>query len=92
MKIREGGDEPDIFGEYPAAWVEKAKNLQEIWDWLFKNYNGSKFAIIFDATKDEYQELTATPVYFLDCVFNELLEYMGIDKAKEWIAKKEGKR
>ena len=35
--------------------------------------------------KDEFEELDReTPIYFLDTIFDEFLEYVGEDDVKEW--------
>lgn len=90
MKARES-DEQDRFGEYPCCWISgKDANPQNIYEWLHRNYQGYKFAILFDCTKDEFEEPEKeTPVYFLDTFFDEVLAYIGIDKVKEWINKRE---
>jgi hypothetical protein len=39
--------------------------------------------------KDEFEELDReTPVYFLDTIFDEFLEYVGEDDVKEWLKRK----
>lgn len=74
MKVIDSG-EPDRFGEYPIIF--KSANVKQINEWLFDHYQGYKFAIIFDTTKDEYEEMDEAYVYFLDGVLNEAAEYVG---------------
>lgn len=90
MKIRED-DEQDRFGEYPCCWVSgKDACPQNIQEWLYRHCQGYKFAILFDCTKDEFEEPEKeTPVYFLDTIFDEFLDYIGSDKIKEWMKRRE---
>ena len=90
MKVMEN-EKQDGFGGYPCCWVSgKDSCPQNIQEWLYRNYQGYKFAILFDCTKDEFEEPEKeTPVYFLDTLFDEFLEYIGMDKVKEWLQEKE---
>ena len=68
-------DNIDRHGRCPLIF-SGAKNLKEIHEYLWKNYYGYKFAILFDETKDEYEEYDSKIyVYFLDEVAEELAEY-----------------
>ena len=80
MKIKEE-ERQDKYGEYPACWVKSA-DLTRLQEWLFNNFNGYKFAVVFDCMKDEYEEAKEMPVYFLDCVSKELIAYAGKDAIK----------
>lgn len=73
-------------GEYPAAWVLKSADFRKLQDYLFSTGQGYKFAIIFDCTKDEYEELEEVPVYYLDTVFEELIDYCGVERAERLLA------
>lgn len=83
MKIKET-DRPDRFGIYPCCWVSgKDACPQSIQEWLYTHYQGYKFAIIFDCTKDEYEEVKEVPIYFLDTLLKETVNYIGIDEVKQ---------
>lgn len=83
MKIKER-DEPDIFGVYPCCWVSgKDACPQNIHEWLFRHYQGYKLAIIFDCTKDVFEDIKETPVYIISDVFEEIVEYIGINEAEK---------
>lgn len=87
MKIKET-NEPDRFGIYPCCWVTgKDACPQNVQEWLFKHYQGYKFAVIFDCTKEEYETEKETPVYFLDELFDEIVEYIGVDDVKKRLDK-----
>lgn len=82
MKIKEK-DEPDIYGVYPCCWVSgKDAYPQKIHEWLFKHYQGCKFAIVFDCTKDAFEDIKETPIYFIEDVLMEIVDYMGIDEVE----------
>jgi len=89
MKISEK-ETMDRYGVYPCCWVSgKDATPQNLHEWLFNHYQGYKFMVMFDCTKDEFEEPDKeTPVYFLDTVLEEILEYAGVDKIKEWIQSK----
>ena len=68
----------DKYGKYPIVF-KGAKNLREVHDYLWKNYYGYKFAILFDETKDEYEDYgTSILVYFLDEILDEAAEYANV--------------
>ena len=55
--------------------VFKNVRISEIHEWLWNNYQDYKFCIIFDETKDEYEEMKEAYVYFLDGVLTEVESY-----------------
>lgn len=71
---------------YPI-WIKgKDANPQKIQEALYSKYGGQgyKFAIIFDCSKDEYEETEVeTPVYFLDDILNEVIHYCGVEEVKK---------
>lgn len=75
MKVIE--DTEDRYGGYPIIF-EGAKNLEQIHEWLYQNYQGYKFVFMFDETKDEFEPIgKRIYVYFLDGIEKELNAYMG---------------
>lgn len=75
MKVIDNDSTQDRYGKYPIVF-KGAKNLREVHDYLWRHYNGYKFAIIFDETKDEYEDYgTSILVYFLDEILDEAAEY-----------------
>lgn len=73
MKIKT--DIPDRYGRYPLR-VSGMKSLKELHEYLWHNYQGYKFAIVFDESKDEFEELEpGVLVYFLDEIVEEVAEY-----------------
>jgi len=65
----------DRFGNYPIIF--KSCTPKQIHEWLFDHYQGYKFAIVFDETKDEYEEMGEYFVYFLDGILAEAADYSG---------------
>lgn len=88
MKIDKSEREDKRMGEYPAIWISNSKDLQRIYEVLFNMYQGYKFCIMIDTTHDEYEDLGSIPVHFADCAFTEVLEYIGLERVKEWIKQK----
>lgn len=83
MKIKER-DVTDIFGTYPCCWVSgKDACPQNIHEWLFKHYQGYKLAIILDCTKDAFEDIKETPVYFIDDILKEIIDYIGIKEVEK---------
>ena len=92
MKVYED-EETDRYGSYPIWISGKDANPQKIQDELFRRYGGDgyKFAIVFDCSGDEWEEPDKkTPVYFLDDIFEEMINYIGIEKARELLDKYAG--
>ena len=76
-------DVNDRYGRCPLIF-SGAKNLKEIHAYLWKNYFGYKFAIVFDETKDEFEELDSKIyVYFLDEIAEELAVYANYELVKK---------
>ncbi len=76
-------DLQDRNGKYPLR-VTGMKNLNELHEYLYKNYWGSKFAIVFDETKDEYEPLEKEVfVYFLDEIVEEVASYADCEIRKK---------
>lgn len=69
---------------------------QKIHDALWKNGlcgEGYKFAMVFDESKDEYEEPPKeTELYFLDDLLEEVVEYMGADKVRKLLDEKYKRR
>lgn len=65
----------DRYGNCPIIF--KSCTPKQIHEWLFDHYQGYKFAIVFDETKDEYEEMSEYFVYFLDCILTEAADYSG---------------
>lgn len=74
MKVIEDAG-ADRFGKYPIIF--KSAKINEIHDYLFAHYQGYKFAIIFDETKDEWEPQEEVYVYFLDEILEEAASYAG---------------
>lgn len=93
MKVNET-EKPDRYGTYPCCRVSgKDANPQNIHEWLYRNYEGYKFAIIFDCTKDEWEEPDKeTPVYFLDTILDEVISYCGVDEVRKRLEKYEDEK
>lgn len=82
MRVIEGIE--DKFGRCPLR-VTGLKNLAELHEYLWHNYNGFKFAIVFDETKDEYEEYDKEIlVYFLDELAGELASYADLNFTKKY--------
>lgn len=84
MKVFED-EKTDRFGNYPIWISGKDANPQKIYEELYSRYGGQgfKFAIIFDCSKEEWEEPEKeTPVYFLDTVLDELISYCGIEEVR----------
>lgn len=72
----------DRYGRYPMH-VTGMKNLKELHEYLFNNYQGFKFAIVFDETHDEFEELEpGILVYFLDEIAEEVAAYADCEIVK----------
>ena len=74
MKVIDEGSS-DRFGKFPIIF--KNASIAQIHEWLFNHYQGYKFAIVFDETKDEYEEYDGAYVYFLDTILDEASDYAG---------------
>lgn len=85
MKVSEY-EKTDRFGIYPALWIKgKDANPQKIYEALWSRYGGQgyKFAIVFDCSKDEWEDLEKeTPVYFLDEILEEAIDYCGLEEVR----------
>ncbi len=84
MKVNESEKE-DRFGIYPCCRVSSKDAIpQNIHEWLYRHHEGFKFAIVFDCTKDEWEESDKeTPVYFLDSILDEVISYCGVDAVRK---------
>lgn len=96
MKVKDGDDFHDIWGRYPIRF-SKVRNLREVHDWLWKHYQGHKFAIMFDESKDEYEDFgTEIYVYFLSDIAADAALEIGMklvydDRiSTEWIEDENG--
>ncbi len=85
MKVYED-EKKDRFGIYPALWIEgRGANPQKIYEELWERYGGQgyKFAIVFDCSKDEWEDPEKkTPVYFLDTILEEIISYRGLEEVR----------
>ena len=85
MKICED-EKADRFGIYPALRIKgKDANPQKIYEELWGKYGGQgyKFAIVFDCSKDEWEDPEKeTPVYFLDTILDEIISYCGLEEIR----------
>ena len=76
----------DRLGNYPAMWIKgKDANPQKIHEELWGRYGGQgyKFVIVFDCSKDEWENPEKeTPVYFLDTILDEIINYCGLEEVK----------
>lgn len=88
-------EKKDRYGRYPI-WIKgKDANPQKIQEALYSRYGGQgyKFAIIFDCSKDEYEEPEVeTPVYFLDDILDEVINYCGVEAVKKELERMENER
>lgn len=45
-----------------------------------------KFCIVFDCMADEWEEPDKeTPVYFMDSIEDEIMEYIGEERVRRWL-------
>lgn len=73
MKVIEGTE--DRIGRYPIIF-KSAKDLREVYDYLFHHYQGYKFCILMDTMNDEWEDYGKDiTVYFLDEVLEEAACY-----------------
>ena len=79
MAIKENSDYQDRYGRYPVLTCSKSTKLGDIHDKLWSMFPGEgyKFCIVFDESKDEYQDMNELDVLFLDEVKEEVLAYGG---------------
>ena len=86
----------DKYGNAPFAYVSgNDATPQRIFNKIWGQNGGAgyKFAIIIDVSHDEYEEPEKeTPIYYLDELFTEMCEYIGIKYAKEKIDELASKR
>ncbi len=79
----------DKYGITPFAYVSgNDATPQRIFDKIWEQNGGAgyKFAIIIDVSHDEYETPEKeTPIYYLDDLFTEMCEYIGVKYAKEKI-------
>jgi len=83
MKVIE--DKQDRFGNFPI-WFN-SYNLKDISEWLYSRYNGFKFAIVIDVSKDSDGDVLEKPlpVYFLGDIAEEVAQEVD----KKLVDKKE---
>lgn len=74
MKVIEDSDH-DRLGRYPLIF-KGAKDIREVYEWLFHHYQGYKFGIVIDVSHDEWEDLGKDIyVYFLDDILEEAAHY-----------------
>lgn len=81
------------YGETPAAYITGSDATpQKIHDVIWENGLGGmgyKFAIMFDASRDEYEEPgKETELYFLDDLLEEVIEYVGVERVRQLLDEK----
>lgn len=81
------------YGETPAAYITGSDATpQKIHDALWRNGlggEGYKFAMVFDTSKDEYEEPgKETELYFLDDLLEEVIEYVGVERVIQLLDEK----
>lgn len=84
MKVNQE-EKADRYGIYPHIRVSgKDANPKSIHEWLYSHGGcGYKFVMIFDCMADEWQEPEKEyPIYHMDTVDDEIMEYM-IDREEE---------
>ena len=83
MKVIE--DKQDRFGNFPI-WFN-SYNLKDISEWLYSRYNGFKFAIVIDVSKDSDGDVLEKPlpVYFM----GDIAEEVAQEADKKLVDKKE---
>lgn len=69
MKVIDDGRE-DSFGK-PCIIFPKNAKIQDIYEYLHKNYFGYKFCIVIDCMHDEYEELGNICVNFFGDMADE---------------------
>lgn len=90
MKVNQE-EKTDKYGIYPHIRVSgKDANPQNIHEWLYNHGGyGYKFVLIFDCTADEFEAPEKeTPVYHMDAIDNEIMEYIGVERVKQWLKQK----
>ena len=90
MKVNQE-EKTDRYGIYPHIRVSgKDANPQRIHEWLYNNGGyGYKFVMIFDCMADEWQELEKEyPIYHMDEIDDEIMEYIGVERVKQWLKRK----
>lgn len=90
MKVNQE-EKVDRYGIYPHIRVSgKDANPQNIHEWLYSHYGtGYKFVMIFDCTADEWEEPEKEyPVYHMDAIDEEIMEYIGTERVKQWFKRK----
>lgn len=94
MKFKQNEDcKQDIYGRTPAAYITGSDATpQKIHDAIWKNGlsgAGYKFAMVFDESKDEYDDPPKeTELYFLDDILEEVIEYVGAERVRELLDEK----
>lgn len=81
MKIKDiCGVETDKHGQDIAALVS-GKDFKELFEWLWNKYGGQgyKFVMVFDVSAEEYCDPDELPLYFMDCVINEVAHYSDVE-------------
>lgn len=95
MKFRQNNDcKNDRYGRTPVAYISGSDATpQKIHDAIWNNGLGGcgyKFAVVIDESVDEYEPLEKeTELYFLDDILEEVCEYAGVERVKEWLKRKE---
>lgn len=83
MRVIDDG-KTDKFGKYPIKF-KGYKNVEEIWEYLKRNYDGHIFCIMLNTVKDGYDGDEYAYVYFVDDVIDEIAAYSDYT-----VSKKEG--
>ncbi len=90
MKVNQE-EKADRYGIYPCIRVSgKDANPQNIHEWLYNNIgSGYKFVMVFDCMPEEHGEYEKEyPIYHMDVIDEEIMEYIGIERVKQWLKRK----
>jgi len=75
MRVNE--DAQDRYGK-ACMIFSKSATVPDIWEWLHKNYNGYKFAIVMDCTREEFDaDIDETVVNWFGDLADEAIEANG---------------
>lgn len=89
MKIS-NREETDRFGIFPALWIDNPpKTYGDLIDTLYREYGeGYKFAVLFSTMSSDIEYEKHIPVYLIDDILDEVIEYCGVDKVANVLKEK----
>lgn len=83
-------DQEDRYGRSLLIF-SGVKSIDEVYFWLQQHYDGYKFGIVFDCTKDELQKPDRKVyVNWLDELADEVMHYCDYEKTDKHTYKKRG--